>query len=103
MALNMPANNQKVSNSPNQGANQQRGNWETDAYLNIYVSKRSGDPAKLGALKLSLNRRNDAQVIKHLQNAPDLEEALKQLAGRITMTFVVPGAEPEEEDLLDLG
>ena len=99
MALNMPNSRQNTNTATNKAP---RANWETDAYLNIYVSKRSGDPAKLGALKLSLNRRNDAQVIEHLQNAPDLEEALKQLAGRITMTFVVPGAEPEEEDMLDL-
>jgi len=54
MALNMPANNQNVSNSPNQGDNQQRGNWQADAYVNIYLPKRGGTRAKLGALKLSM-------------------------------------------------
>ena len=103
MALNMPANNQNVSNFPNQGANQQRGNWQADAYVNIYLPKRGGTRAKLGALKLSMNRRNDAQVIEYLQNAPDLATALETLKDRLEIDFVAVGAEPEEEDLLDLG
>jgi len=103
MALNMPANNQNVSNFPNQGANQQRGNWQADAYVNIYLPKRGGTRAKLGALKLSMNRRNDAQVIEYLQNAPDLATALESLKGRLEIDFVAIGAEPEEEDMLDLG
>jgi viroplasmin and RNaseH domain-containing protein len=103
MALNMPANNQNVSNLPNQGANQQRGNWQADAYVNIYLPKRGGTRAKLGALKLSMNRRNDAQVIEYLQNAPDLATALETLKDRLEIDFVAVGAEPEEEDMLDLG
>jgi len=103
MALNMPANNQNVSNFPNQGANQQRGNWQADAYVNIYLPKRGGTRAKLGALKLNMNRRNDAQVIEYLQNAPDLATALETLKDRLEIDFVMVGAEPEEEDLLDLG
>jgi hypothetical protein len=103
MALNMPANNQNVSNFSDQGANQQRGNWKADAYVNIYLRKRSGARAKLGALKLSMNRRNDSQVIEYLQNAPDLGDALETLKDRLEIDFVAVGAEPEEEDMLDLG
>ena len=101
MALNMPNSRQSANTATANKA--PRGNWETDAYLNIYMPKRGGQRAKLGALKLNMNRRNDSQVIEYLQNAPDLATALETLKDRLEIVFVMVGAEPEEEDLLDLG
>jgi hypothetical protein len=49
-----------------------------------------------------MNRRNDSQIIEYLQNAPDLATALETLKDRLEIDFVMVGAEPEEEDLLDL-
>jgi viroplasmin and RNaseH domain-containing protein len=99
MPLNMPNSRQNANTATNKAPH---GNWQTDAYVNIYMPKRGGQRAKLGALKLSMNRRNDSQVIEYLQNAPDLATALETLKNRLEIDFVMVGAEPEEEDLLDL-
>lgn len=101
MALNMP-NRQNVSNFPQQAANQ-RGNWQADAYLNVYLPRKNGQRAKLGAFKLNLNRKNDADVIEYLQNAPDLEKALNTLKSRMVLDFNFVAEEPSEDDALDLG
>lgn len=101
MAFQQPANNVRSFNnqSTNQGGNT---NWQADAYVNIYLPKRNGNRAKLGSLKLNMNRRNDAQVIEYLSQAPDLGEALAALKDRLEIDFVNVGEEPEESEKLDL-
>ena len=102
MGFQQPANNVRNfnnGNAANQGGNPQ---WAADAYVNIYLPKRNGNRAKLGSLKLNMNRRNDQQVIEYLQNAPYLEEALASLKDRLVIDFVNVGEEPEESEKLDL-
>jgi len=99
MAFQQPANNVRYFNSAaNQGGNQ---NWRADAFVNIYLPRRDGSRAKLGSISLKASRATDAQVIEHLQNAPDLATALEQLKGRLEIDFNM--ADGSDSAALDLG
>ena len=74
-----------------------------DAYLNVYLPKRGGQRAKLGAFKLWLNKKTDGQIIEHLRNAPNLEEALEQMKERLELDFYFVTDEVTQEDELMLG
>jgi len=103
MAFQQP-NNVRSFNGP-AGRNQQAANQgnKPDAYLNVYLPKRGGTRAKLGAFKMYGDNKNDSQVMEFLQNAPDLEKALEQLKGRLELDFHVVTDEVTEDDELLLG
>ena len=98
MALNMPTRN-NVRSMPQRGG--QNDNWKSDAFINLWLPRRDGSRAKLGSIPLKLSRTNDAQVIEHLANAPDLEAALEQLKERIVIDFNM--ADGSDSAGLDLG
>ena len=73
------------------------------AYLNVYLPKRGGKRAKLGAFKMYADNKTDSQIIEHLQNAPDLEEAIEQIKGRLQLEFNAVTDEVTKDDELLLG
>lgn len=84
----------------NNNAGGQRQNWQNDAFVNLYLPRRDGTRAKVGSIGLKLSRKTDAQLIAHLANAPDLEEALNQFKDRLIMDFNrADGADSAELDL----
>lgn len=61
----------------NKKQNNKREDWQSDAFINVYLPTASGGKKKVGTIGLKMNKTADRQLMEHLNNGGSLEEMAK--------------------------